>query len=76
MMAETDVFISQVDFLHRTEGDFFLDTGVIDEMIQNWLTMKFDPHLALFKIMLGLSKIPHFHGTSSQVYDHLLIHFR
>ncbi|QPC76888.1 hypothetical protein HYE68_007640 [Fusarium pseudograminearum] len=71
--AEPELFKSQVDFLHRTVRDFFLDTGVIDDMIQKRPTEKFDPHLSLCRIMLGLNKVITPGENSSQVYNQLYI---
>ncbi|CAG2007343.1 unnamed protein product [Fusarium graminearum] len=71
--TETGLFKSQVDFLHRTVRDFFLDTGVIDDMIQKRPTEKFDPHLSLCRIMLGLNKVIMPDENSSQVYNQLYV---
>ncbi|KAF4442818.1 hypothetical protein F53441_11646 [Fusarium austroafricanum] len=46
----------QVGFLHRTVRDFFMDTGVINDIVQQRPTQKFDPHLSLCKSTLALSK--------------------
>ncbi|KAJ4003601.1 hypothetical protein NW766_012050 [Fusarium irregulare] len=54
--TDTGLFKNQVDFLHRTVRDFFLDAGVIEKMIQRRPTKRFDPHLSLCRIMLGLIK--------------------
>ncbi|KAJ4312865.1 hypothetical protein N0V84_009719 [Fusarium piperis] len=70
-VGETGVFRYQVDFLHRTVRDFFLDTGVLDDIMQQRPTKSFDPHLSLCKIMLGLSKIMATDKLNSQVYNHL-----
>ncbi|RGP61626.1 nacht domain-containing protein isoform 1 [Fusarium sporotrichioides] len=71
--TETGLFKSQVDFLHRTVRDFFLDTGVIDDMIQKRPTEKFDPNLSLCRIMLGLNKIISLDENASQVDNQLFI---
>ncbi|KAK1500532.1 hypothetical protein CTAM01_06467 [Colletotrichum tamarilloi] len=46
----------QVDFLHRTVRDFFIDQQVINQMIRTRKTLSFSPALSLCRIMLGLSK--------------------
>ncbi|KAL6921252.1 hypothetical protein FSST1_005278 [Fusarium sambucinum] len=71
--TETGLFKCQVDFLHRTVRDFFLDTSVIDDMIQKRPTETFDPHLSLCRIMLGLNKVLTPDENSSQVYNQLYI---
>ncbi|KAI1056888.1 hypothetical protein LB507_002420 [Fusarium sp. FIESC RH6] len=68
--TETRLFKSQVDFLHRTVRDFFLDTGVIDTMIHKRPTEEFDPHLSLCRIMLGLTKTL---DLGKPNYNHLFI---
>ncbi|KAJ4123073.1 hypothetical protein NW768_010066 [Fusarium equiseti] len=68
--TETGLFKSQVDFLHRTVRDFFLDTGVIDTMIHKRPTEEFDPHLSLCRIMLGLTKTL---DLNTPNYNHLFV---
>ncbi|KAH7004111.1 hypothetical protein EDB82DRAFT_564717 [Fusarium venenatum] len=71
--TETGLFKSQVDFLHRTVRGFFLDTCVIDDMIQKRPTETFNPHLSLCRIMLALNKVLTPDKNSSQVYNQLYI---
>ncbi|UZP35202.1 hypothetical protein NXS19_003018 [Fusarium pseudograminearum] len=71
--TETGLFRSQVDFLHRTVRDFFLDTGVLDDMIQKRPTENFDPHLSLCRIMLGLNKVIAPDENSPHVYNQVYI---
>ncbi|ENH73657.1 hypothetical protein FOC1_g10001711 [Fusarium oxysporum f. sp. cubense race 1] len=64
------VFLYQVDFVHRTARDFFLDTGVIDKIIQQRPTQDFNPHLSLCKVMLALTKaLTNFQSISTFVAD-------
>jgi energy-coupling factor transporter ATP-binding protein EcfA2 len=77
--TEIVLFKSQVDFLHRTVRDFFLDTGVLDDMIQKRPTEKFDPHLSLCRIMLGLNKAmdsPRFYNQLYIIADGLMHYAR
>ncbi|KAJ0329906.1 hypothetical protein COL5a_003734 [Colletotrichum fioriniae] len=46
----------QVDFLHRTVRDFFIDQQVINQMMRTRETLNFSPALSLCRIMLALSK--------------------
>lgn len=63
---EPDAIRVQVDFLHRTVRDFFVDTGVLDGMIEKRPTKNFDPLQTLCRMMLGLSKI----AASPEASDH------
>ncbi|KAL5590131.1 hypothetical protein FOVSG1_011998 [Fusarium oxysporum f. sp. vasinfectum] len=64
------VFLYQVDFVHRTARDFFLDTGVIDKIIQQRPTQDFNPHLSLCKVMLALTKaLTNYQSISTFVAD-------
>ncbi|KAF5000357.1 hypothetical protein FGRMN_1825 [Fusarium graminum] len=70
---ETGLFEYQVDFLHRTVRDFFLDTGVIGEIIEKRPTRKFNAQLSLCKIMLALTKIMPIGKNKAQVFNHAFI---
>jgi hypothetical protein len=46
----------KVDFLHRTVRDFFVNTNVLQEMLNRKGPTGFDVHLSLCRIMLALTK--------------------
>jgi hypothetical protein len=46
----------QVDFLHRTVRDFFLETSAIDDILKPELRISFEPSLSLCRMMLALAK--------------------
>ncbi|KAM5361279.1 hypothetical protein ACJZ2D_013228 [Fusarium nematophilum] len=65
---EAGIFKFQVDILHRTVRDFFLETRVKDDIIQQRPTRSLDPNPWLCKIMPSLSKIMAIDESNSQVY--------
>ncbi|KAH8686404.1 hypothetical protein BGZ61DRAFT_533946 [Ilyonectria robusta] len=71
--GEVGLLSFQVDFLHRTVRDFFLDTNVIDEIFRQRPTRQFNPHLSLCKMMLALSKTLDVNNTHSEVFNHIFI---
>ncbi|KAL2872593.1 uncharacterized protein BJX67DRAFT_376398 [Aspergillus lucknowensis] len=46
----------QVDFLHRTVRDFFLETTAIDDILKPQMRASFEPCLSLCRMILALSK--------------------
>lgn len=56
-LSETGISKRKVDFLHRTVRDFFVNTNVLEEMLNRNLHGVFDVHLSLCKIMLALTKL-------------------
>ncbi|KAI5456380.1 hypothetical protein BGZ63DRAFT_435209 [Mariannaea sp. PMI_226] len=68
---EVGMFRFQVDFLHRTVRDFFLDTGVMEEITKQRATRNFNSHLSLCKIMLALGKVMPIEQSDPRVYNHI-----
>ncbi|KAL7755640.1 hypothetical protein ACKLNR_014167 [Fusarium oxysporum f. sp. zingiberi] len=67
--SESGLLQFQVDFLHRTVRDFFLNTTVMSDIMKQRSTVDFDPRLSLCRIMLGLSKAMYQQAPASRLYD-------